>query len=161
MTARLLTAADIAGASGEARSALVRGAVGEGAGTEFLAWQAEMDLPDPEEVLADPDAFQLPERGDRAYAALASIAAAVAARPTFERWAAGWRVLGRAAQGERAAPDVAAVAARVLARCRPDEIPSMPPEIKLFTAVLTDASLIDPAAVATARAADKPRRDRP
>ena len=161
MTARLLTAADIAGASGEARSALVRGAVGEGAGTEFLAWQAEMDLPDPEEVLADPDTFQLPERGDRAYAALASIAAAVAARPTFERWAAGWRVLGRAAQGERAAPDVAAVAARVLARCRPDEIPSMPPEIKLFTAVLTDASLMDPAAVANARAADKSRQDRP
>jgi len=151
MTARLLTAADIAGASGEARSALVRGAVGEGAGTEFLAWQAEMDLPDPEEVLADPGTFQLPERGDRAYAALASIAAAVAARPTFERWAAGWRVLGRAAQGERSAPDVAAVAARVLARCRPDEIPSMPPEIKLFTAVLTDASLMDPAQVARAR----------
>jgi hypothetical protein len=142
MAARLLTAADAADATGEARSALVRGVVGDGAGTEFLAWYADMDLPDPEEVLADPARFQLPERADRAYAALASVAAAVAARPTFERWAAGWRILGLAAQGERAAPDIAAVAALVLARCRPDEIPSMPPEIRLFAPLLTDADMM-------------------
>jgi hypothetical protein len=117
----------------------VRGAVGDGAGTEFLAWLTEMDLPDPEEVLADPDKFQLPERGDRAYAALASIAAAVAARPTAERWAAGWRVLGACAQ---AAPDVAAVAARVLAKCRPDDIGQMPPEIVMFAPLLRDAGLL-------------------
>lgn len=139
MAARLLTVADCAGAGDQARSALVRGAVGDGAGTEFLAWLAEMDLPDPEEVLADPDKFQLPERGDRAYAALASIAAAVAARPTAERWAAGWRVLGACAQ---AAPDVAAVAARVLAKCRPDDVRQMPPEIVMFAPLLRDAGLL-------------------
>jgi hypothetical protein len=138
MTARLLTAADCAAATGEARSALVRGAVGDGAGTEILAWLTEMDLPDPEEVLADPDKFQLPERGDRAYAALASIAAAVAARPTAERWVAGWRVLGACGQ---AAPDVAAVAARVLARCRPDGA-ATPPEIVMFAPLLRDAGLL-------------------
>ena len=54
MAARLLAAADAAGAGDQARSALVRGSVGEGAGVEFLAWLAEMDLPDPEAVLADP-----------------------------------------------------------------------------------------------------------
>ncbi|HEX3965252.1 MAG TPA: hypothetical protein VHZ03_52840 [Trebonia sp.] len=124
--ARLLAAAGQADGSWEARSALVRGAVGDGAGTEFLAWHTEMDLPDPEEVLANPGKFQLPERGDRAYAALASIAAAVATRPTPERWIAGWRVLGQCAQA-----DVAAVAARVLAKCRPDGITAMPPEIRV------------------------------
>ncbi|HUN32592.1 MAG TPA: MoxR family ATPase [Trebonia sp.] len=139
MTARLLTAADCAGASGEARFVLVRGAVGDGAGTEFLAWLTEMDLPDPEEVLAEPSKFQLPERGDRAYAALASIAAAVAARPTAERWTAGWQVLGACAQD---APDVAAVAARVLAKCRPDDIRQMPPEVVLFAPLLRDAGLM-------------------
>jgi hypothetical protein len=145
MTARLLAAADQAGASWEARSALVRGAVGDGAGTEFLAWLTEMDLPDPEEVLADPAKFQLPERADRAYAALASVAAAVAARPTPERWFAGWRVLGQCADGGpngHAAPDVAAVAARVLARCRPDGVTTMPPEIALFAPLLRDAGLL-------------------
>ncbi len=140
MAARLMAAAGAAGAGDEARSALIRGAVGDGAGVEFLAWLIEMDLPDPEQVLADPASFRLPERGDRAYAVLAAIAAAVAASPTPDRWAAGWQVLGRAADG---APDVAAVAARVLARCRPDGA-ALPTEIHLFAPVLRDAGLLQP-----------------
>ncbi len=142
MTARLLTAADAADASGEARAALVRGAVGDGAGAELLAWLVEMDLPDPELVLADPDTFRLPERGDRAYAALASIAAAVAARPTPQRWTAAWRVIGRCAP---AAQDVAASAAMTLARCRPAGIVEMPPEIAMFAQLVRDAGLAGPA----------------
>jgi hypothetical protein len=139
MAARLWAAGGAAWAGDAARSALVRGAVGDGAGVEFLAWLMEMDLPDPEEVLANPGSFVLPERGDRAYAALAAVAAAVAARPTPERWAAGWQVLGGVAAD---APDVAAVAARVLARCRPSDLVTMPAEIKLFAPVLRDAGLI-------------------
>jgi hypothetical protein len=148
MAARLMAAAGAAGTSDEARSALIRGAVGEGAGVEFLAWLSEMDLPDPEVVLADPTSFRLPERGDRAYAALAAIAAAVAADPTPDRWAAGWQVLGLAATGNMSgdpaagAPDVAAVAARVLARCRPQDVTTLPEEIKLFMPVLKDAGLL-------------------
>jgi AAA domain (dynein-related subfamily) len=138
MTARLWAAASVAGAGEVAQSVLVRGAVGDGAGVEFLTWLAEMDLPDPEKVLADPGSFVLPERGDRAYAALAAVAAAVAANPTSERWIAGWQVLGASAA---AAPDVAAVAARVLARCRPDGAP-LPPEIHLFAPLLRDAGLL-------------------
>ena len=136
--ARLLAAAHAAGASAEAVSALVRGSVGDGAGVEFLAWSEEMDLPDPEAVLADPGSFVLPERGDRAYAALAAVAAAVSANATPERWVAGWKVMARA--GERA-PDVAAMAARVLARCRPAGA-SPPPEVKAFLPLLKDAGLL-------------------
>jgi ATPase family associated with various cellular activities (AAA) len=138
MAARLMAAGDAAGATLDARSALIRGAVGDGAGIEFLSWLNEMDLPDPEVVLADPTAFRLPERGDRAYAALAAIASAVAGNPTAERWTAGWQVLGVAADG---APDIAAVAARVLARCRPDGA-ALPEEIKRFGPVLRDAGLL-------------------
>jgi hypothetical protein len=138
MTARLWAASGAAGAGDEARSALVRGSVGDGAGAEFLSWLIEMDLPDPEEVLADPGAFRLPDRADRAYAALAAITAAVTAQPTAERWAAAWRVLGIAAS---AAPDVAAAAARVLTRHRPDGAP-LPPEIHVFAPVLRDAGLL-------------------
>jgi hypothetical protein len=138
MAARLWAASGAARSTEEARSALVRGAVGEGAGVEFLAWLAEMDLPDPEVVLADPDAFRLPVRGDRAYAAVAAVAAVVAADPTPQRWAAGWQVLGKAAES---APDVAAVAARTLARCRPDGA-TLPVEVHLFAPVLRDAGLL-------------------
>ena len=138
MAARLLAAAGASGVSDEARSALVQGAVGDGAAIEFLAWLSEMDLPDPEQVLAEPASFRLPERGDRAYAALAAVAAAVAADPTPERWTAGWQVLGLAAD---AAPDVAAVAARVLAKCRPEGA-ALPAEIHQFIPVLRAAGLL-------------------
>jgi hypothetical protein len=138
MAARLLAAADAAGAGGQARAALVLGAVGDGAGAEFLSWLVEMDLPDPEQVLADPDAFVVPERGDRAYAALAAVAAAVAAQPTPQRWAAAWRVLGRCVPG---AQDVAASAAMTLARCRPAGVVEMPPEIAMFAPLVRDAGL--------------------
>ena len=138
MAARLWTAADVAGASHEARAALVTGAVGDAAGLQLLTWQLEMDLPNPEDVLADPEGMELPDRGDRAYAVLSAVAAAVAANPTIERWNAGWKVLARA--GERA-PDVAAVAARVLAQCRPEGA-AAPAEVKLFAPLLRDAGLL-------------------
>ncbi len=80
----------------------------------------------------------LPARGDRAYAAVAAVAAVVAADPTPARWLAGWQVLGKAAS---TAPDVAAVAARVLTRCRPAGVP-LPAEVRLFAPVLRDAGLL-------------------
>ncbi|MGO9753718.1 MAG: AAA family ATPase [Solirubrobacteraceae bacterium] len=138
MAARLQAAAESASIPELATSLLIRGCVGAGSGVEYLTWLAEADLPDPEQVLTDPDSFQLPERGDRAYAALTSVAAAVAADPTADRWARGWRAFGHAAG---AAPDVAAAAARTLARCRPAGAP-IPPEVRSFAPLLRDAGLL-------------------
>jgi hypothetical protein len=136
--ARLWAAATAAGSSHEARVALVAGSVGEGPALEFLAWVVESDLPDPEVVLADPGAFALPERGDRALAVLTSVAAAVAANPTPERWRAGWDLVARAAES---VPDVAATAARVLARCRPDGA-AAPASAAALAPVLRQAGLL-------------------
>lgn len=138
MAARLLAAAQACGASLAARSLLVRGAVGSGPGVELLSWLAEADLPDPEAILADPDSFVLPERGDRAHAALASIAAAVVGEPTLERWQNAWIVFGRVGE---TAPDVAASAAVALARARPPGAP-VPDEVALFEPLLRDAGLL-------------------
>lgn len=137
MTATLLAASRAVEADREVTTALVTGCVGDGAGMELVTWLSELDLPNPETLLADPSSFELPERGDRAYAALTSVAAAVAANPTIERWAAGWQVLGIA--GERV-PDVAALAARILVRCRPEGAPA-PPEAARFLPLLRDAGL--------------------
>jgi hypothetical protein len=139
MAARLLAASEAAGSDDLVRSVLVRGAVGQGPAIELLSWLAEADLPDPEVVLADPDAFQLPERGDRAYAALSSVAAAVAANPTRERWERAWVVFGRAAGP---ALDIAAAASRALVRCRPAGAP-VPAEVRLFMPLLRDAGLLE------------------
>ena len=138
MAAEVLAAADASGVGPAVRAALVAGCVGQGPGIELLTWRDELDLPDPEAVLADPLRFELPDRGDRAYAVLTSVAAAVMADPTPERWAAGWRVMGRA--GEQA-PDVAAMAARMLASCRPPGA-AAPPEAAGFLRLLSDAGLL-------------------
>ncbi|MEM7326122.1 MAG: MoxR family ATPase [Actinomycetota bacterium] len=138
MAAGLVAAARSAQADGEVVAALVGGCVGDGPGIEFLSWLSELDLPDPELLLADPAGFELPGRGDRAYAVLTAVAAAVAANPTIPRWEAGWQVLGRA--GEQA-PDVAALAARILVSCRPDGAPT-PDQAAAFLPLLRDAGLV-------------------
>src|SRR5207237_330932 len=56
MAARLMAAAGAAGTGDEARSALIRGAIGDGAGVGFLAWLVERDLPAPGRGRADPGA---------------------------------------------------------------------------------------------------------
>jgi hypothetical protein len=140
MAARLLAAAGAASPRPDgAAAALVEGAVGEGPGSEFLVWLIEVDLPDPEVVLADPASFTLPERPDRALAALSAVTAAVLARPTVERWLQGWEVLGRAAE---TASDIAAVSARDLAQARPPGAP-VPPEVARFAPLLSAAGLLD------------------
>lgn len=137
MASRLLAAARAAELDDLVVSLLVRGCVGTAAGVEFLTWLDEADLPDPEEVLADPEHFTLPSRGDRAYAALSSVAAAVVANPADGRWERGWKAFAVASGN---APDVAAAAARVLAKCRPPGAP-IPPEVKVFIPLLRDAGL--------------------
>jgi MoxR-like ATPase len=138
MAARLLAASQIAGSRPEVVAALIEGAVGPGPGLELQAWLAEADLPDPEAVLADPGSFELPERPDRALAAVSAVAAAVAGRPTTERWLAGWTALGKAADS---APDAAAIAARTLVKCRPADAP-VPPEAGLFAPILRQAGML-------------------
>ncbi|MGH9028704.1 MAG: AAA family ATPase, partial [Acidimicrobiales bacterium] len=64
---------------------------------------------------------------------------AVASDPTLERWQAGWVVFGNAGE---LVPDVAATAARTLARCRPPGAP-IPPEVSAFAPLLRDAGLLD------------------
>jgi hypothetical protein len=137
MCARLLTAADAADAGPAVSLVLVVGAVGAGAGAEFVAWLADGEFPNPDALLDDPGGWVPPSRPDQLHAVLLSIAAAVSARPTVQRWLSAWALLAVAAGR---APDTAAVAARTLARCRPADAP-VPPELTLFAPVLHEAGL--------------------
>jgi hypothetical protein len=98
---------------------LVRGAVGDGPGLELLAHLDRMDLPDPETLLADPAAAELPERGDLRQAALEAVVAVIGARPARERWEAGWAVLVRAL--ETGTADLLVAPATALAALRRDD----------------------------------------
>ncbi|MEU8777591.1 AAA family ATPase [Streptomyces sp. NPDC048606] len=134
MALRLLATGYAAGASGEALSAALTGAVGDGAGLELLTYLEHLDLPDPEKVLADPDAFALPTRGDRQLAFLIAVVAAVQADPTRSRWEAGWVVLAKAV--DAGVPDVAARAAADLAALR-EPAWAVPAGIDAFVEILS------------------------
>ncbi|MFF5446214.1 AAA family ATPase [Streptomyces sp. NPDC012888] len=116
MALRLLATGYAAGAGREALAAALTGTVGEGAGLELLSYTEHLDLPDPDRVLANPDAFALPERGDRQLAFLIAVVAAVQGDLTRERWEAAWAVLAKAV--DAGVPDVAARAAADLAAMR-------------------------------------------
>jgi hypothetical protein len=100
MAMRLLAFAFASNADSETVAIAVRGAVGDGAGLELLAFLEQADLPDPEELLRDPGGFAVPNRGDLVHATLAAMIDAVRRRPTHERWQAGWAVLARIATAQ-------------------------------------------------------------
>ncbi|MFI5672669.1 AAA family ATPase [Streptomyces sp. NPDC051704] len=119
MTLHLIAFATAAGSSRDVLSLLVRGTVGDGPGLELLASLDRMDLPDPEDLLADPAAAVLPERGDLRQAALDAVVEAVRRRPEEARWDAAWALLVRAL--ETGAPDLVVVPATALAALRREE----------------------------------------
>lgn len=137
--ALLAGTADAAHAAPEVRARLVAGCVGEGVAIELLAWVDDLDLPDPEALLADPTGMQLPERDDRLFAVLASVVAVVVEDLTVERWNAAWEVLALAAK--RGTPDVAATAAMELARRQPPGA-SAHPATREFLPLLRQAGLV-------------------
>ncbi|MFE1594890.1 AAA family ATPase [Nocardia sp. NPDC058705] len=145
MTLRLIAFATAADASRDVLSQLIRGTVGDGAGFELLTSIDRMDLPDPEMLLADPDAAELPTRGDLRQAALDGVVAAVRKRPEQARWDAAWALLVKAV--ETGAPDLVVVPATTLATLRRDNW-EVPAAIEQLTAVVSVSQ-------SAARAADR------
>ncbi|WP_272262198.1 AAA family ATPase [Streptomyces xanthophaeus] len=133
MALRMLATGYAAAVGREALAAALTGAVGEAPGIELLSYLEHLDLPDPDRVLADPEAFALPERGDRQLAFLIAVVAAVQGELTRERWEAAWTVLAKAV--EAGVPDVAARAAADLAAMRDLDWP-VPPGIDAFVELL-------------------------
>ena len=119
MALSLTAFATAAGTSREVLSMLVRGTVGDGPGLELLAYLDRMDLPDPEALLADPAAAELPERGDLRQIVLDGVVEAVRKRPDRHRWDAAWALLVRAL--ETGAPDLVVVPASTLATLREED----------------------------------------
>jgi hypothetical protein len=140
MAAALWAGAERSGAPRAVALTLVSGCVGPGPARELLVWEEEADLPDPEEALADPGRFRLPDRGDRQFAALSAIAAVVAANPTRERWEAAFAIVERAV-GHGAA-DIAAVAARTLAANMPPGVDALPPGLTSLAPVMAKAGIL-------------------
>jgi len=141
--AKVLAVCAAGAVSEEVRRVALAGVVGDAAALQFLTYLTELDLPDPEQVLAAPESLVLPARGDRAYAVLAAVVAAVLSDCTADRWAAGVKAVARAAAQGQA--DVGAAAMSALVRNRPSVkgvVVPLPAEIKDFVPVLKRAGLL-------------------
>ncbi|WP_141209103.1 AAA family ATPase [Streptomyces griseorubiginosus] len=145
MTLSLIAFATAAGSSRDVLSSLVRGTVGDGPGLELLASLDRLDLPDPEDVLADPAGAVLPERGDLRQAVLDGVVAAVRTRPERARWDSAWAVLVRAL--ETGAPDLVVVPATTLASLRQEDW-DVPAAIEKLAGTVALSRRADRAAVA-------------
>ena len=107
----LLAAAECSGVDDTGIHYLAKGTVGHAA-TSFMTFREQLDLPDPETLIADPSLYEHFERGDKVHATLASVAAAVLAKNTAKRWENGVQVMINAA--EKGGTDIAAIACRSL-----------------------------------------------
>ena len=150
MALRLVAFATAAGVSRDVLSIVVRGTVGDGPGLELLASLDRLDLPDPEQLLADPAGTELPERGDLRQAVLDAVVAAVRQRPEKARWEAAWALLVRAL--ESGAPDLVVVPATTLAALRREDW-TVPAAIERLAGAVTLSRRADEAAARIAATA--------
>jgi hypothetical protein len=117
----LLAEARATGASADVSATLLAGSIGDAIAHEFMGYLRDLDLPNPEEVLANPAKFKRPVRQDQTFALLASLVSRVATPEgiTKERHLALWTILHKVATGEDGSkdprPDLAAAHAGQLA----------------------------------------------
>lgn len=83
---KLMAHANAMGLSAEVKRLLVVGSVGQGAGSEYLSYRENMDLPSPEAIISDPINADLPTRADQLYVICGSVQHALANNFSSERW---------------------------------------------------------------------------
>lgn len=125
----------------ETISKLVSGCVGQALAIEFLTYTKELDLPDPEDLLKNPDLLEVTNRTDKMYAILNSVTAAILENNTNDRWYAGWFILEKAAT--ESAPDVATMGAKTLVQNKPENADMPVEQLKPFGDILSYISSND------------------
>jgi hypothetical protein len=98
---------------------LVAGSVGIAAAGEFITYVDNLDLPDPESLLADPESLVVPsDRGDKVFAIASMVFISMSESPTAERWSNAGRILAAIADANFG--DVAVVFGKRWIGLRPD-----------------------------------------
>jgi len=152
MAARVLAACNSINADDGIRIPLIAGCVGVGPGQEFVNWLKHLDLPDPADLIKNPESFKLPKTGDQQFTILASVATYTAGKIESDTltnkskeaiWRAAWKVMGMAA--EQNAKDIAAAAAKTLANLKAKHLwlPLPKEDIKQFVPLMKQAGMLD------------------
>lgn len=133
-----------AGIPATARRMLMNGTIGQGASAEFLAYIDALDLPDPEQVLADPASLQLSieDRADRVYAIGVGVLGAVKGNLTEERWVAVGAVIARIVEGSHTDVAVSLGSAWIAMRPTDQMWRPNPDHLTALIPVMTEAQMI-------------------
>lgn len=120
---------------------LVSGCVGEAVGGEFMYWRNALDLPDPADVLANPDIWQPDaDRMDVAHAVVSAVVGLVSGNPTRAAYERAWRVLDKVSRVGLTA--VAVPAAQQLVTLGDREGYPLPDEFDSIIPLMRDAGLL-------------------
>jgi len=117
---------------------LVEGCVGEAAASMLFSYMADLDLPNPEAVLADPSSWNVANdisRPDRIYTVLSGILSIVKLENTAQRWTRAWKVVEKVREAGPA--DMAAFIARHLLNIRPSSDVPTPKEATAFLELIS------------------------
>lgn len=121
---------------------LVSGAIGDAAAHEYLNWRSNLDLPDPEDVIAFPQSVDWANiRPDRAYVVLQSVLAAISNKNDANRWTNAMTACFLAAEGVGKDEPTPIVKALLRDGRRPPGA-ELPAGITIFAPVLRDAGLL-------------------
>ena len=133
LTAHALAIAETADADEETILLVAASLVGAGAAIEYLAYEDNADLPDSDQLLADPTLFADLKRSDQKHAALEAVVARITQDPKRRQWRKAFNVCIQAAR--QGAPDIAAAAAMRLIDIKPPGT-GLPPGHEVFNAIL-------------------------
>lgn len=110
--------------------------VGEGPAAGYMTWLKELNLPDPEKLLAGK--ARLPQRTDELFISLSAVTAAIEGNCTKDRWLLGWKLLEKVS--EAGLPDMAVMSAGKLVHLRPGNTP-FPKEIRNYLGIMKEAGI--------------------
>lgn len=129
---RLHATAMALGLGPEDLQALIAGCVGDGAAIEYMTFIQDADLPDPEELLADPKSYTPPKgRVDKTVTALTGVAGALESKLDDARWKASWVLVQRCLDADQA--DAAIVGGDMFLACYNRKTKRSPEETKGLT----------------------------
>lgn len=122
------------------RRLLLKGSIGVAAAAEYITYRNNMDLPNPEEVLANPEKFDLPSRADQIYVLGAGILNILSRNNSAENWHATGTVLEKIV--DLGHPDMAVSFARQWLKLRPSGATPNSTVLRALVPLLTEAKLI-------------------
>lgn len=121
----------------------IESCIGDGAAMPYVQWLTDMNLPDPEDLLRDPDNAKklFPDRNDQLQVTMEALAAAACEKDHkdhIERWNTAWRILGPVLMEKN---DVAITGAKQLALGTPQGA-EFPKEARMIKPILKQAGII-------------------